>query len=1023
MTSDMRIYYHKFITCPDCHAPHNGGSLNKMTDGEENITYKCETCGAHFRESVDLLSGNNDSIGTINTLKTYGIEEPQKYLEKFPLTWKIKSNAIEKEYMNWIGRVQKGKFIITWPWERVKFLPLLIDTYLSGYPDSNIVVIYRKDEKPEKIINEPDFEQSFKSIIFTEEQIDQDNRSIMVIIKKLNFQHLVFLKKRICKVTYNRKYTPSKPDEINCDDTLIKCKNKLKREAKEDSIPIRKIKLMRLNNKNDGLEIIHEDGSVDIKIKEVEEWSGKLHYHTDWISEVLAYSKRMRRLKNSVPYEVITAKIELNEISNTKKLYMIPEETDTIDGHWYRIFEYINKIKPSLVIIEDTDYFMRYYNFSNSQESYRMIYTQPFLNFLKNTENSTVLMFSTDRDVRNLYGINYETENFLENYNIEAHTWDSDIVIERIKKKHSHDNEWYPGPVSSGIDELDYNNREPEIEYIPVDNLAELDKIQPIIKQYINGDPQNFSHYLYKLKSSPLMLIGDYSQPEVFSFTHNNDSVTYTILQNTLHDNMLDEEEEFQSIVTIFNKIYHNQAGEKINPLMDMINQKVDELSREKKAFITVITDAYSVKGTEKLLNKNGTHVCTWIGLSAREEGIPDRSKHYVIALIAPYAQYSIHSGHVDKFIFIASESNIEHIKLMIDNRLSIRGSKPFFKPTDTGQYPDLLKRITGDLPPNDKIRNTINTLEINFEGINAGSTEKTKINNVSHHSLLKKGEKAFRIENANHESMLIPFNAVLTVRKDNTPDIIDCKNILKYNFTETFKNVGIFMNNTGIYTSLKTIFIKTILEYRDTEILNKIRFTRATEIWEGFYDLIKSANIWINAIKQMISICEKTDPAADCNKKISLCLSGLNLIAKNPEYIRGWWENYETIITDRGEYNIYNIEHPQSIEDVFKIYDWVIKTNKELEYTRDDFRRSYQAAITIQNIRKKLWDHIRKKNKSIIPLDGVYSKIADRMNDQLSRSPVFTVKEVFKVELNKDMEPFTVLAPESENDSYTTLP
>ncbi len=1023
MMIDMRIYYHKFITCPDCHTPHNGGSLSKITAEGENITYKCDTCGAHFRESVELLSGNNYSIDTINTLKTYGIEEPQKYLKKFPLTWKIKLNAIEKEYMNWIGSIYSGKFLITWPWERVKFLPLLIDTYLSRCSDSNIVVIYRTGEKSEKIINEPDFEQTFKSIVFTEEQIDPDTGSIRAIIKKLNFQHLVFLKNKICKITYKKKFIQSQSGEIDCNDTLIKCKNRIKREAMEDSISIHRIKLMRLNKEKSKSEIIDENGSVDIRINEVEEWSGTLHYHTDWISEVLTHSDRMHRLKKRIPYEVITATTELDEISNRKKLYMIPEETEGIDGHWYTIFEYINKIKPSLVIIEDADYFMRYYNFSNSPGSYRMVYTQPFLNFLKNTENSTVLMFSTDRDVRYLYGINYETGNFVEDYNIETHTWDSDIVIERIKQKHSHDNEWYPGPASSGIDELDYNNREPEIEYIPVDNLDELDKIQPIIKQYIKGDPQNFSYYLYKLKSSPLMLMGNYSQPDVFSFTHNNDSVTYTILQNTLHDNMLDDEEEFQSIATIFNTIYHNKTGNNINPLMDMINQKVDELSREEKVFITVITDAYSVKGTEKLLNKNGIHVCTWNGLSAREEGIPDSSKHYVIALIAPYAQYSIHSGHLDKFIFIASESNIEHIKFMIDNRLSICSSKPLFKPTDSGQYPDLLKRITGDLPQNDKIRNTINTLEINFDGINAGSTGKTKIKNVSHYSLLKKGEKAFRIENANHEFMLIPFNALLTVRKDNTPDIIDCKNIPKYNFTEAFKNVGIFTNNIGIHTSLKTIFIETILEYRDTEILNKTRFTRATEIWEGFYDLIKSANVWINAIKQAISICEKTDPASDCNKKISLCLSGLNLIAKNPEYIRGWWENYETIITDRGEYNIYNIEHPQSIEDVLKIYDWIIKTHKELEYTRDDFRRSYQAAITIQNIRKKIWDHIRKKNKSIIPLGGVYSKIADRMNDQLNRSPVFTVKEIFKVELNRDMEPFTVLAPESENNSYTTLP
>jgi hypothetical protein len=195
----MRIYYHFYPACPDCHEPFVKGSPlemeylfelplscknyledglieSELKEGFENNKYplsdnaiistidektweiidssksyvmvdngrklkiydtknlKCSCCDAHFHSTIDLSSSDRFANIAEAVINTEG-EQAEKYLSDLPLVWKIKPNQIEDEYIRWVRRTSRGKFLITWPWEEVKFIPLLVSEYLLNEPE------------------------------------------------------------------------------------------------------------------------------------------------------------------------------------------------------------------------------------------------------------------------------------------------------------------------------------------------------------------------------------------------------------------------------------------------------------------------------------------------------------------------------------------------------------------------------------------------------------------------------------------------------------------------------------------------------------------------------------------------------------------------------------------------------------------------------------------------------------------------------------------------------------------------
>ena len=133
----MRIYYHLYPTCPNCHEPHVNGSPLERIDNEN---LRCSSCGVHFRSRIDLFSSDR-FVNTVDAIINNEGERAEDYLSDLPLVWGIGANRIEDEYIRWMDKIDRGKFLITWPWKTVRFIPLLVSEYLLNNPTKKVVVV------------------------------------------------------------------------------------------------------------------------------------------------------------------------------------------------------------------------------------------------------------------------------------------------------------------------------------------------------------------------------------------------------------------------------------------------------------------------------------------------------------------------------------------------------------------------------------------------------------------------------------------------------------------------------------------------------------------------------------------------------------------------------------------------------------------------------------------------------------------------------------------------------------------
>ena len=196
-----------------------------------------------------------------------------------------------------------------------------------------------------------------------------------------------------------------------------------------------------------------------------------------------------------------------------------------------------------------------------------------------------------------------------------------------------------------------------------------------------------------------------------------------------------------------------------------------------------------------------------------------------------------------------------------------------------------------------------------------------------------------------------------------------------------------------------------------------KVKFKMDCEIqkrtvyeWDGFQNLFNDAIGWFLILEKAISrySCKKGINSEEAEKKFSEYLSLLNLTAKNPNYIKGWWSNYETVEPEYGVYRLYEVEHPRSLEDLKKIYMGIKDILPEMMLDPADAERSYSASIMIQKFRRSL---LKGDIKNINPsLHQLYTQLEKEIKSIVETSPVFKVNLIYDVEIVKEVEPFRVM-------------
>lgn len=294
----MRTYYHFYVTCPSCHEPHSTGAPIQILKDR----YKCSSCGAIFKRTVNLTS-------YIHTCQ-YLVEKNQNevFLSGIPLLWKVSPNIVESSYIDWLKTAPEGKFIITWPWKEVKFIPLLFSEYLSEYPERSVIIIGNVKEQSDNIYGHPGMNEIFEKMIYLKKEDGYLNDNIKREMNKFNRKDVLF-KDEITYYTILRRglgdISRDRFEDV-FDGTPEKCRRTIFKELYEDygEECIRNYRKIPSKRKS---KVINENGIFDITIGNRPEWTGELKFNKSGLWNVLI---NVEHIKNP-SFEICTHNVKI----------------------------------------------------------------------------------------------------------------------------------------------------------------------------------------------------------------------------------------------------------------------------------------------------------------------------------------------------------------------------------------------------------------------------------------------------------------------------------------------------------------------------------------------------------------------------------------------------------------------------------------------------------------------------------------------------------------------------------------
>jgi len=998
----MRIYYHFYPTCPNCHEPHANGSPLKKT-GDRIL--KCTHCGTYFRECIDFISASDKFELTVKTIVEREGRKVKKTLANFPLVWRIKANRIEREYLEWICNSPPGKFLVTWPWRTVKFIPILVLEYLIRNPEKRAVVIGKisGENEEESTLVYPDVQTSFNSLLCLEGRPREMPKKIQK--ERNRFDKTVLIeKKKFVHYRVRRRGTGFEAED-KCENTFIRCRNSIIKDLEEiygDGC-IRKVDRIRLKDGEEKREekIKNPDGEIDIKLVERKEYTGNLYYKQRWLWDILLNTGMAKRAKNMISPLIVNSDSSSRINDTGGRLYIIPSNNNP-----YNIFQSVKNISPDLLIIQNTDYFVK-------DKIYGGKRSRALLEYLPAAENCCIVMFSTEPDIRHLYGLHQEGS-IVETYDILTHTWDTGPVLEKLSKTDDQSESRYPNPLSSRWEELPDEGENPEIEYVEVKTLDKLneffEKVIALLDDAIYGD---IRRYQYHLRRSPLYLKGDYEMPEFFKrWGEKLTRITYDILMDLIHEKA--DEEKLKDLDDLMASIYTDKSGEQINPIMEQISQKINCLLDDEGCYVTVVVHQQDVRGTEKILCDIGFEdhipgrlsVCSWNELAQKEDSIPEGALHFVVSTLPPYLNYSIYSSQISKFIFLGDQNNLKKIETIVKNRFAEARSRPLYLLSETDPVPEFLRQILKDteILSNQEIEDIFSELVIEFGGAprTEGGIPAHEIEESTRYRL-KPHDTVILVLDSNGRGMFIPPGASICVKEHETIDEINLDAVSSDKLEKILRHRKILTNTEGLHRSFRSIFIKNMIIHGD-----KILFRKGPYEWRGFGELFKSAIHWIIVLKTAVrQLSVKTNKSQEeAETELSEYLASLDITAEDPDYICGWWSNYEDVHLGDKKIPLYKVEHPRSMTDIRIIYEGINGKIPEMQLRLEDAERSYTAAILIQNLRQS----ILKGKKTKASLHRLRVRLESEIKDIVKTSPIFEVSSAYSVRLKKEVEPFRVL-------------
>ena len=992
-------FFHRALTCPECHEPHvEGTGIEKI----DSIWNRCLSCGCIFKNSVNFNS--NSFNNTLKKIPVYQTDETNKFLSKIPLIWAVKSNAIEEDYIDWVKTLTSpGNFLITWPWDKVKFIPILLTEYLLSNLEKRAIVVDRPSRRQEKNTPflEPNIFEAFKQTIFLKDLRCNGafERNLKTEMKKINRSELIKLKTAVeCEA---KKIGSGMWSKSDCDDTYLRCQNRVKKEYEYLYGPdcIRKIEVNRLNREK-VTKWYNDKGEIDLRFTEIEKYMGRIDYDRTWLWEVLL---NLASIKNPSSEITIDSFIQLSspqQITDKRLIFISDEEEPD------SIFYFIKEAKPDLVVIPNTDEFIedRIFNGSKSNN---------LIKFLRENRNSIVLMFSTSKDFRHLYHI-YD-EPVAEGCNVIPHTIDNYAILKHLRDNLNKVESRYPNPISSRWEELHVDEGIlPETEYVVVKGMEPLDEILPIIdciqSEAFRNDSKKF---VYELQKTLLKLKGAPDLPEVFKRRGKSiELLSYEGVMNSIADRLSHENRE--KIINVLLSVFKEIDGKEENPLRNAVTEKVNELLTSTDAFITIVVNEFELKGA-KVLFENASleptsisrfKLASWRLLEERERQIPSGKQHFVITTSYPGLSFPMRKNNTNKFIFLGTKKNLKKMEQILRNRINEFYSMPMYILSDEKRAPNILKaatHIVGGQMNEGQIAELLDEIVVEDQSVASSRSNIQEYFGYTHYSKIRAGEDAIILVDVDDRGMFIPTNTSVSIRNGDLLKEINLGDINSKDFGKELNGSEILLDVMGFHRSFRSMFIIYMLRYA-----SHVTFRKWGYEWKGFENLLYSSQKWILVLRDAIKKYSELSKVGylDSENFLAEYLAGLQLNARNQSYIKGWWSDFETLRIGDGEFYIYSIEHTKSIHDVRKIFRGINDIMPDMNLSIEEGEMSYVASVFIQDFRRSILS-----GKNLDPrFLHIHKTIVQSIGEVVKEAQFFKVSNVAKVKIAEEVDQFRVL-------------
>ena len=1018
----MRKYYHSCITCPTCHEPY----VDSYSDFvslilKENGRIICNSCNSEFNHLIDF-SDQKKFPETYRTIINHNSFPISKEIGKIPLYWWVEPNTIEKSYIEWVAEKPQGIFLITWPWEEVRFTPILLSEYLTKHPKSNIVVVgdYEEPVPDTNQITSYSLPEIISNTLFVDDPVAPSGELKKEMNNFRDERTLLFHHRNVTKVKF-KSFGSRELDESICLKSLKKCANEQKKQIIEDYGigSLREIELTKLDGRTvsgysqkelESGKVDSENGKWILQLHEETHWSGKQNYNHIWLYEILSNLNNLVRcqdyLKPSVYYLVGE-----DDHPKSGRTHLISSHSDPS-----QIFRLIKEMQPDLLIIENADFFIQDIRYQGPS-------SRALFEYIKNPVNTT-LLFSTDPEKRQFYHLN-SPENALIEAGCKIHTLDSAEVMKHIGATSSESR--YPSPLSTGI--IEYLHKQISdfsVQYIEAEKLTEFsDALFQITTKLDKELAKDIRFYLRRVIASPLNIIGrDYSDLKYLT-VHKGYfglELTYHLIYSDLID-CADCDEIPKEIPIKFSQLFEEhylpEKTYNANPLREiMLNKAKDILEKNPSAYVSLIVHYYDVKGLERIIRDEELihedllpriNISEWKGLKNKEAFIEKEDPHYVISSQYPSLSYNLRKSDVTEFIFISDRKGLEGIKEVISKRLLDTFARPLFLPDETGSMPPLIAEALNstDVPAPGRVAeiyDDIDDEEINFSVSTQSQNPVQRTADEANPEIcgIEPGEEAFLCIDNQNKGIFFPAGQSVMIRIEGFFSDIDTDSRRSDNkIIKDLTSAEIILGKSGVYYSFKAIFFKFMMKEGA-----RIPFRKEPYSWKGFKDFFETSVLWIHLIEKAAEkIAEEL--SLDLNVALTLVsedLTNAGITAQEPATVIGWCNHHEDITLESGIYRLYRTEHPFKKNDLRIIFEVLKSITPGIIPKNCDPDEIFAAALCMQNLRLKVLK--KTSDKKDTAYQPIRRGLAREFDNIISGADIFIPVVVKRVKVAKSVKP-----------------